>query len=99
MVGKVLPIMKELFARQDGERWDPSAFECATCHGAQGPDNGYTMPSTSLYRLPAPDTPAWQNMERVFPEVVRFMRETVTPTMGTLLGVDDYTCGHCHPSA
>ena len=25
------------------------------------------------------------------------MRETVTPTMGTLLGIEGYTCAHCHP--
>ncbi len=97
MVGKVLPIMKELFARQDRTHWDPSSFECATCHGDEGPEVGYAMPQQSLYRVPAPGTPAWQNMERIFPEVVTFMKETVTPTMGTLLGVEDYTCHHCHP--
>lgn len=99
MIGKVLPIMKELFARQDGARWDPSHFECQTCHGDNMAEVNYAMPPTSGYRVPAPGTPAWTGMEAIFPEVVSFMTETVTPTMGTLMGIEDYSCAHCHPTA
>lgn len=99
MVGKVLPIMKEVFATQDGERWSPSSYGCETCHGESGAEDNYQMPHQSQYRVPEPGTPAWANMERIFPEVVTFMKETVTPTMGTLLGIENYSCNHCHPSA
>lgn len=99
MVGKVLPIMKELFGNQDAERWSASTYGCETCHGENGAEDDYAMPHQSQYQVPEPGTPAWQNMERIFPDVVEFMRETVTPTMGTLLGIENYTCNHCHPSA
>ncbi len=99
MVGKVLPIMKELFGNQDGERWTAASYGCETCHGESGAEDNYAMPHQSQYRVPEPGTPAWENMERIFPEVVEFMKETVTPTMGTLLGIENYTCNHCHPSA
>ncbi len=99
MVGKVLPIMKEVFGEHDAERWSPASYGCQTCHGADGADVEYAMPAANQYRVPQPGTPAWENMERIFPDMVTFMRDRVTPTMGTLLGIENYTCNHCHPSA
>lgn len=99
MVGKVLPIMKEVFAEHDAERFAPSSYGCATCHGDNGAEVDYAMPAANQYRVPEPGTPAWENMERIFPDMVTFMKERVTPTMGTLLGIENYTCHHCHPSA
>lgn len=99
MVGKVLPIMKEIFNEQDGARWEMSRYECATCHGENEAEVRYEMPPVSAYRVPAAGTPAYANMERIFPDIVSFMEDRVTPTMGTLLGIDDYTCQGCHPSA
>ncbi|MEM9069905.1 MAG: hypothetical protein AAGE52_15440 [Myxococcota bacterium] len=99
MIGKVLPIMKELFAQYDDSRWAPAEYGCATCHGETGAEDNYAMPHGSQYRVPEPGTPAWENMERIFPEVVTFMKDTVTPTVGTLLGIENYTCNHCHPGA
>ena len=99
MIGKVLPIMKDLFSAHDGERWAPSDYGCQTCHGDNAAEVEYAMPAGNQYRVPEPGTPAWQNMERIFPDMVTFMAEEVTPTMGTLLGIENYTCHHCHPSA
>ena len=98
MVGKVLPIMKELFAEHDADRWG-SSYECESCHGEDMVEQEYAMPPASSYRVPEPGTPAWDSMKGIFGETVTFMEETVTPTMGTLLGMEEYTCFHCHPRA
>jgi len=98
MVGKVLPIMKELFAEHDEERYAGS-YGCETCHGENMQEVEYEMPPASSYKVPAPGSEAWTSMEGIFGDTVTFMKETVTPTMGTLLGKDDYTCFHCHPRA
>lgn len=98
MIGKVLPIMKEIFVRHDGERWTPASYGCETCHGPDMREVAYRMPASNQYRVPPRGTPAWDSMERIFPDMVRFMDEEVTPVMGTLLGIEGYTCTHCHPS-
>ena len=94
MVGKVMPIMHELFARHDAERYEK--MDCEHCHGESMREVSFAMPTPELYRIPPEGSPAWAAMERDFGPMVEFMRETVTPTMGTLLGVQGYTCGHCH---
>lgn len=94
MIGKVLPIMQSLFASEEPERWGDHG--CESCHGEEMRELEFHMPPPSAFRVPEPGTPAWTGMERTFPETVRFMREVVTPTMGTLLGEEDYTCRHCH---
>ncbi len=99
MVGKVMPIMNELFQRQYGSRYPESGITCATCHGEDGPARGFAMPSAHLMPLPAYGSPASAALARSMPESIAFMRDTVTPTMGTLLGVDGYRCSHCHTSA
>ena len=96
MVGKVLPIMHELFARHDPERF--GTYGCESCHGAEMRELAFRMPPSSSFAVPAEGTPAWAGMERTFSEMVRFMRDEVTPTMGTLLGADGFTCHGCHPS-
>lgn len=95
MVGKVQPIMHDLFAKHDRERY--GSFECETCHGNDGKELMYAMPAASIFSIPEPGTRAWENMEKGSPDTVRFMNEVVTPTMGKLLGVENYTCGNCHP--
>lgn len=99
MIGKVLPIMKEVFHRHDAERWPASSYGCETCHGPNMRDVEYRMPASNQYQVPERGTPAWDSMVRIFPDMVRFMEEEVTPTMGTLLGIENYTCNHCHPGA
>jgi hypothetical protein len=95
MIGKVMPIMNEVFARQFGSR--AANFGCETCHGREMREVSFAMPARSAMPVPREGTPAYARMERQFPESVRFMKEVVTPTMGTLLGIDGYTCNHCHP--
>jgi hypothetical protein len=95
MIGKVMPIMNELFARQFGSR--AANFGCETCHGRNMREVSFAMPSQAAMPVPRQGSPAYARMERQFPDSVRFMREVVTPTMGTLLGIDGYTCNHCHP--
>ena len=94
MIGKVLPIMHELFARHDAQEY--SGFSCESCHGSNMREVSYAMPVATIYRLPEPGSSGWRAMEAAQAEAVRFMRDEVTPTMGTLLGMDDYTCFHCH---
>ena len=33
-----------------------------------------------------------------FPDEVKFMQETVTPSMGKLLGIESFSCAGCHPT-
>ena len=86
----VLPNMARLFQRHDGKP-DPD-MTCRTCHGGDAERVAYAMP----HGLPALD-PAHMPDERT--PTVRFMRETVTPTMADLLGVErrEFTCFRCHP--
>lgn len=95
MIGKVMPIMNEVFARQYGTR--VANFGCETCHGRDMREVAFAMPSRAAMPVPQPGTSAYARLERQFPESVRFMSEVVTPTMGTLLGIEGYTCNHCHP--
>ena len=94
MIGRVLPIMHEIFARHDPQRYE--GFSCESCHGNDMREVNYVMPAGSIFSLPEPGSQAWNVMEATQGEAVRFMQEEVTPTMGTLLGADDYTCFHCH---
>lgn len=98
MIGRILPIMKEVFGEHDAERFAPATYGCATCHGEDGPEREYAMPPTASYPVPPAGTPAYENMQRIFGPMVAFMEERVTPTMGTLVGNEEYTCHNCHPS-
>lgn len=99
MVGKVLPVMKTLFAGFDAERWAPAEYGCATCHGDDGRERGYRMPGTNQIAIPRPGTSGWRAMQREYgAEIVGFMQREVTETMATLLGEDE-GCWFCHPRA
>lgn len=97
MIGKVLPIMQEIFLAHDGSRYE--SLSCETCHGEQMRELSFHMPPPTMFVVPERGTPAWDGMVNVFGDTVTFMQETVSPTMGTLLGIEDYGCNHCHPSA
>lgn len=96
MVGKVMPIMNELFVRQYGTRYPETGITCATCHGPDGEARGFAMPSGSILALPAFGTPGMERMQNAMPDSFRFMSETVGPTMATLLGMPEYRCSGCH---
>lgn len=99
MVGKVMPIMNELFVRQYASRYPGTGITCETCHGPEGAANEFRMPSGSLLPLPAHGSPAHDAMRGAMPDSFRFMAETVGPTMATLLGAERYACSGCHTSA
>jgi hypothetical protein len=96
MIGKVNPIMKELFAGHDAEEF--ADFDCVDCHGEEMREIDFKMPAPSMYIVPPEGTPGHRGMLSTFPEEVKFMAEVVTPSMGKLLGVENYTCAGCHPS-
>ena len=99
MVGKVLPVMKTLFAGFDAERWKPAEYGCPTCHGDDGRERGYAMPGSNQIAIPRPGSRAWRAMQREYgAELVGFMQREVTETMATLLGEDE-GCWFCHPRA
>lgn len=95
MVGKVDPIMKELFARHDAEKY--ADFSCEACHGEEMRQLKFKMPAPSMYIVPKEGTPGHRGMLATFPETVEYMQTVITPTMGTLLGIEA-TCATCHPS-
>ncbi|MEM7434482.1 MAG: hypothetical protein AAF436_04955 [Myxococcota bacterium] len=97
MVGKVNPIMQEIFERHDAEEY--AGFDCVDCHGEEMREIKFSMPAPSMYIVPPEGTPGHRGMMATFPETVKFMEETVTPAMGKLLGVDNFTCAGCHPTS
>jgi len=96
MIGKVNPIMKELFVAHDPEEFGD--FDCVDCHGEEMREIDFKMPAPSMYIVPPEGTPGHRGMLSTFPEEVKFMQEVVTPSMGKLLGVEGFTCAGCHPS-
>lgn len=96
MIGKVNPIMQEMFIEHDAEEFE--GFSCEDCHGEEMREINFAMPAPSMYVVPAEGTPGHKGMLATFPETVKFMEEVVTPAMGKLLGEEDFTCAGCHPS-
>ncbi len=96
MIGKVNPIMKELFAAHDAEEF--ADFDCVDCHGEEMREINFKMPAPSMYIVSPQGTPGHRGMMSTFPDEVKFMQEVVTPAMGKLLGIENYTCAGCHPS-
>ncbi len=98
---EVLPKMKALFQEYDGAQF--KGFKCQTCHGDDGKDKNYEMPSDAIYPLPK-DDPITAAME--YDEgVTKFMMERVVPETAVLLDMDPYDpatgqgfgCFGCHP--
>lgn len=94
MVAYVLPIHAEIFAEHDAEEY--SQFTCESCHGEDGAERRYEMPSRYLPSLPAEGSPEWEAARARNPEAWSFMAEQVLPTMRTQLGQPDLTCFSCH---
>ena len=97
MVGKVNPIMQEMFTKHDAEEFE--GFSCEHCHGEEMREINFAMPAPSMYIVPPEGTPGHKGMLATFPETVKVMEEVVTPAMGKLLGVEHFTCAGCHPTA
>ncbi|MCH9685210.1 MAG: hypothetical protein K0V04_27490 [Deltaproteobacteria bacterium] len=99
---EVLPKMKGLFQEYDNAQF--KGFGCDTCHGDDGKDKEYKMPSDAIYPLPKAD-PITAAME--YDEAVtKFMMERVVPETAALLDMEPYNpetgegfgCFGCHPA-
>ncbi|MBL4689551.1 MAG: hypothetical protein JKY37_33495 [Nannocystaceae bacterium] len=100
---EVFPKMKASFQGHDAATY--KKFTCATCHGDDGKEKGYKMPSDSIYPL-NPKDPITAAMD-YDEDVTKFMMDKVVPEMvGMLEGVEGYSaanptgfgCMSCHPS-
>jgi cytochrome c553 len=106
MKKSVMPTMKPIFHAFDAKKF--KTFECVTCHGSDGPDRKFKMPSKDI--APLPGTPeafqAKMKKEPDWPKWTQFMSEKVVPAMGKLLNVavfdprnpveGAFSCGACH---
>jgi mono/diheme cytochrome c family protein len=102
----VVPKMKEVFQAFDGKKF--AKVNCQTCHGEDGPDRKYKMPSHDIH--PLPNTPesfqAKMKKEPTWPKFTEFMGKQVEPAMGVLLDVPVFNpqkpvegafgCSKCH---
>lgn len=96
MIGKVLPITHELFTQRDADRY--ADFSCESCHGSDGAERRFEMPSTQRSVVHPPGSPQYEQMRQTFPDMVRFMEEEIAPKTGILLGIEGFSCNGCHPS-
>jgi hypothetical protein len=106
MKAAVIPAMKPVFQEFDAKMF--KNFTCETCHGKDGADRKFKMPSNDI--KPLPDTPeafqAKMKAEATWPKWVDFMSKKVEPEMAKLLGVPAYdpkapvegalSCKACH---
>ena len=87
MKAAVTPTMKPIFQTFDAKEF--KHFACASCHGQDGADRKYKMPSNDIH--PLPSTPeafqAKMKAEPSWPKWVEFMSQKVEPAMGKLLDV------------
>ncbi|HVY40654.1 MAG TPA: hypothetical protein VHM31_22100 [Polyangia bacterium] len=102
----VMPTMKPIFQAFDAKKF--KTFECQTCHGADGADRKYKMPSNDIHPLPNSKEgfEAKLKTEPTWPKWTEFMSKKVEPAMGKLLDVpvfdpqkpvkDAFSCGACH---
>lgn len=111
MVGVFLPIEGESFQRWAHTTTEPTRFdqfECEHCHGENGRELHFAMPSRVLPPLAAPGTPQWESMSHG--PAYAFMHDTVVPECATMLGMTAETdpgrggagsfgCFNCHPHA
>lgn len=101
MIGKVHPVMRQVFQTYDHDRYDGLKFECTPCHD----EGSYKMPNHKLSVVPPVGSEDWKAMENA--RVVKFMKARVTPVMAQLLGHDPddaslgdaVTCYACHPKS
>ncbi len=106
MKASVTPTMKPIFQAFDGKRF--KTFDCTTCHGKDGADRKFKMPSNDIH--PLPNTPeAFQaklKTEPTWPKWTEFMAKQVEPAMGKLLDLPVFDpkkpvegafgCNRCH---
>lgn len=103
MIGKVHPIMRQIFQTYNEAKYEGLNFECTPCHGENAKEKKYKMPSDDLSPVPPLDSQEFKDMSKS--KLVRFMMERVTPVTAHLLGTPPYdantkqgfSCYGCHP--
>ena len=105
MIGKVHPVMRQIFQTYNHDKYEGEKFECVPCHGENPEAKKYKMPSDHLSKVPAYGSKDWKDMENA--RIFKFMNQRVTPAMGQLIGEkawdpetgEGYGCWGCHPKA
>lgn len=103
MIGKVHPIMRQVFQTMDAAKYEGIKFECAPCHGENAKEKKYKMPSDHLSPIPAFDSSEYAEMRSS--RIVKFMEQRVTPVMAQIMGEpafdpatkQGFSCHECHP--
>jgi hypothetical protein len=106
MKAAVVPTMKPIFQAFDAKKF--KKVDCVTCHGEDGPDRKYKMPSNDIHPLPGSKEAfeAKLKVEPTWPKWTEFMAQKVEPAMGKLLDVPvfdpkkpvegAFSCNACH---
>ena len=106
MKAAVMPTMKPIFQAFDAKKF--KTVECRTCHGEDGADRKFKMPSNDIHPLPNTKEgfEAKLKAEPTWPKWTEFMSKKVEPAMGKLLDVPvfdpqkpvegAFSCGACH---
>ena len=106
MKESVLPTMKPVFQTFDAKKF--RTFNCATCHGKDGVERKFKMPSNDIHPLPNSKEgfEAKMKSEPTWPKWAEFMSQKVEPAMGKLLDVPvfnpqkpvegAFSCAACH---
>ena len=106
MKDAVTPTMKPIFKAFDAKKF--KTVNCATCHGADGADRKFKMPSNDIHPLPNTKEgfEAKLKTEPTWPKWTEFMAQKVEPAMGKLLDLPVFDpkkpvegafgCNRCH---
>jgi hypothetical protein len=103
MIGKVHPLMRQVFQTLDAAKYEGLKFECEPCHGPDPKAKKYKMPSDHLSPVPPFDSKEYADMRGA--RIVKFMEQRVTPVMSSIMGMpiydpktkEGYSCYSCHP--
>jgi mono/diheme cytochrome c family protein len=102
----VVPAMKPVFQAFDAKKF--KTVNCVTCHGEDGAERKFKMPSNDIHPLPNTKAAfeAKLKAEPTWPKWTEFMSKTVEPTMGKLLDIPVFDpkkpvegafgCNRCH---
>ena len=102
MIGKVHPIMRQVFQTLDAAKYEGLKFECEPCHGPDAKARKYKMPAGHLSPVPPFDSKEYADMRGA--RIVKFMEQRVTPVMSSIMGMpiydpktkQGYSCFSCH---
>jgi cytochrome c553 len=106
MKDAVIPTMKPIFQAFDAKKF--KTVECRTCHGEDGAERKFKMPSKDIHPLPNTKEAfeAKLKTEPTWPKWTEFMSKKVEPTMGKLLDLPvfnpdkpvqgAFSCANCH---